>query len=364
MNKNTKKILISTGGTGGHVMPALSLNKALSSSGYIIKLTTDKRGLKYLEKNPNLNIQVINSDTVFNKNIFKVFLSVFKIFFAFLKSFIVLFSFRPQLVFGMGGYSSFPVCLAAKLIKIPFIIYENNILLGKTNKVLLPFAKKLFISFPKITGVEEKHKKKIVFIGNIIRDEILKYSHKIDYSKKDLKILILGGSQGAKIFGKILPQIFKKLRKENFSIKIFQQCLVSQKKELNNFYLNNNIEHEIFNFTQNILNYYKQVDLVISRSGSSALAELLNSNIPFITIPLPSAADNHQLLNAKFFQERSLCYLMEEQDIEEKLFLLIKSIYEDKSILDQVVIKQKKHSDLNVFDNVKKNLKEFFNETN
>tara|TARA_A100001011_G_scaffold398684_1_gene503974 strand:+ start:1084 stop:2178 length:1095 start_codon:yes stop_codon:yes gene_type:complete len=364
MNKNIKKILISTGGTGGHVMPALSLNNTLSKSSYIIKLTTDKRGLKYLEKNSSLNVQVINSDTIFNKNLFKAFLSVFKIFFAFLKSVVVLLSFRPKLVFGMGGYSSFPVCLAAKLTKTPFIIYENNILLGKTNKVLLPFAKKLFTSFPKINGVEEKYKNKVIFIGNIIRDEILKYSHKIDYSKKDFKILILGGSQGAKIFGKILPQIFKKLRKENFSIKIFQQCLISQKSELSNFYINNNIEHEIFNFTQNILNYYKQVDLVISRSGSSALAELLNSNIPVITIPLPSAADNHQLLNAKFFQERGLCYLIEEQDIEEKLFLLIKSIYKDKSILDQMVTKQKKYSDLNVFNNIKKNLKEILNETN
>ena len=105
---------------------------------------------------------------------------------------------------------------------------------------------------------------------------------------------------------------------------------------------------------QNILNYYRQIDLVISRSGSSALAEFLNSNIPFITIPLPTAADNHQLLTQSFFKKR-LCYLLlKKKDIEQKLFLLIKSIYKDKSLLDQIIKKQKLYSDKDVFKNIKK----------
>ncbi len=364
MYKKIKRILISTGGSGGHIIPALSLNNFFLNMGISVKLTTDKRGLKYLEKNPKLNIGIINSDTIFKNNKFKFFISIFKIVFAFLKSLVVLILFRPQIVFGMGGYSSFPVCLSSKILRIPFIIYENNMLLGKTNKVLLPLAKKLFISFPQIEGVDNKYREKVSFVGNIIREDILKYHHKTNLTKKDLNILILGGSQGAEIFGKVLPQIFKKIKEESFSIKIFQQCLNSQKNDIESFYQQNNIEHEIFVFTSDILRYYRQIDLVISRSGSSALAEFLNCNIPFITIPLPTAADNHQFLNAKFFEKKGLCYLIEEKDIEQKLFLLIKSIYKDKSLLDQIIKKQKLYSDKDVFKNIKKILGEIFNEKN
>ena len=97
-----------------------------------------------------------------------------------------------------------------------------------------------------------------------------------------------------------------------------------------------NLDFETFNFSTNLTEYFSKVDLAITRSGSSMLAELTNANIPFISVPLPTSADNHQLKNANFYKRKNLGYLIEEKDLEEKLFGLIKEIYENHSILIKI----------------------------
>ena len=146
MKEFKNKILIATGGTGGHVFPAYSLAQNLFENKYSVEIVTDNRGYKYLKNYKNLNLKIINSATIFNKNPISIIISFFKIVLAIIKSWRILSNFRPKLVFGMGGYSSFPLCLAAKIMKIPFIIYENNLVIGKANKFLLPYTEKLFVS--------------------------------------------------------------------------------------------------------------------------------------------------------------------------------------------------------------------------
>ena len=103
---------------------------------------------------------------------------------------------------------------------------------------------------------------------------------------------------------KKLPKFFKECLNKNINLKIYQQCLPSQNNDLINFYQAINIEHEIFNFSDDISKYFSKVDLAITRSGSSMIAELVNVKLPFITIPLPSSADNHQLKNAIYYQKK------------------------------------------------------------
>ena len=100
------------------------------------------------------------------------------------------------------------------------------------------------------------------------------------------------------------------------SFKIYQQCLPEQNKFLSSYYKNSNIDHEIFNFSNNILEYFSKINLAITRSGSSMLAELLNAKIPFISVPLPSSADDHQLKNAKSIEEKDACICIEEKDLD------------------------------------------------
>ena len=141
----------------------------------------------------------------------------------------------------------------------------------------------------------------------------------------------MGGSQAAKVFAEKLPLIFKQCHDDQIPLKIYQQCLKEQNDFLIAHYRNWKIDFEIFNYSDDILEYFSKTNLAITRSGSSMLAELTNSNIPFISVPLPSSADNHQLKNAIYYQKNGYSYLIEEKDLENKLYKLIKLIHEDSS---------------------------------
>ena len=364
MNNNNKRIIIATGGTGGHVFPAYSLAKHFLADKVNVELISDKRGMKYLKNYQDLKITQITSTTILKNNIFQLLFSSLIIFYSIFRSFIFLLFNRPNLVFGMGGYSSFPVCIAAKILKIPFIIYENNLHIGKANRYLLPYAKKIFVSHKELEGISEKYQKKMCEIGNIIRKEILNFQVKQNlyhYDKK-LKILVLGGSQAAKIFADKLPEIFKECKEGEMELKIYQQCLPEQNKFLTSFYKNLNIDFEIFNFSDNISEYFSQIDMAITRSGSSMLAELVNAKIPFISVPLPTSADNHQLKNAIYYEKNEYSYLIEEKDLNMKLFKLIKKINEKRSLLSQMVSKQRQYSDKSVYENIDKQVNKIINE--
>jgi UDP-N-acetylglucosamine--N-acetylmuramyl-(pentapeptide) pyrophosphoryl-undecaprenol N-acetylglucosamine transferase len=349
---NKKKIIISTGGTGGHIFPAYSLARNFIKKDYSVEIITDKRGLKYLDRNKDIKIILNNSATIYKKNIINLFFSIFIIFFSYVKSLVILYKTKPAIVFGMGGHASFPVCIAAKTLNIPFIIYENNIQIGKSNKYLLPFASRIFVSYKDIIGIKHKYNHKVVVTGNIIREEILNFKKNNQFTPETLNILVLGGSQAAKSFGDFLPKVFEQCKQKNIKIKIFQQCIESQTEKLNNIYKNLNFDFELFNFTNNILEYFAKTELTITRSGSSVTAELINCNIPFITIPYPHAADSHQDKNATYFEKKGYSFLVRETEVNEKLFILIESFYKDRKLLDKMTEKQKNYSDKDVYKRI------------
>jgi len=357
------KILIATGGTGGHVFPAYSLAKNLIKNNYEVEIVTDQRGFKFLEKYKDVKFIINNSTTIFKKKIINIIFSIFIICFSYLKSLFILYKTKPSLVFGMGGHASFPFCLAAKTLNIPFIIYENNLLLGKSNRYLMALASKVFLAYEDIEGIKEKFKTKVVTTGNIIREEILNFNKK-KYLSEELNILVLGGSQAAQSFGEFLPKIFKQCIEENVKIKVFQQCIESQNNRLRNEYKNLNISFELFNFTNNILEYFSKSELAITRSGSSVTARTINCNMPFISIPYPYSADRHQDKNATYFEKKGYSFLIKENEVNEKLFPLIKSIYKDKEILNKLIEKQKNHSDTGVFLKINNEVKNLINEKN
>ncbi len=364
----TKKIkgIIAIGGTGGHVFPGCNLANHLIENGYEIKLVTDSRGLNFLEKYKHLNIFTLPSSPLLNKNLVLLVYSLIKIFYSILRSIIFLILNRPKIIFGMGGYASFPICIAAWMLKIEFVIYENNLIIGKANKYLLPFAKKIFVSYKELEGIPFKYVDKILLIGNIIKNEIINFSHenKKVFEEKKINILVLGGSQAAKIFAETLPSIFCESSNQGIALKVYQHCLPNQSEKLKTIYRNSNIECEIFNFSNNLVEYFSKVNLAITRSGSSMLAELTNANIPFISIPLPSSADNHQFFNAFYYERKKFSFLIEEKDLKTKLIPLLKDIYSDSSILSKIRENQSQYSDKNVYKNINKALKVIINEKN
>ena len=364
----TKKnsIVIATGGTGGHVFPAYSLADHFIKKNYNVKLTIDSRGFQYLKDYEELNLVKIPSSPLIKKNIFKFLFSASLILYSVLRSLIFLLFNRPSVVFGMGGYSSFSVCVAAAILRIKFIIYENNLTIGKANKYLLPFSKKILVSYKEIEGVPIKYNNKIFEIGNIIRREIIDFKNENTQNNRfdEIKILVLGGSQGAKVFAETLPQIFEKLKNYEIPIKVYQQCQNIQNEQLSKFYKKANIDYEIFNFTNKISDYYSKANLVITRSGASALGELINIKIPFISIPLPTSAENHQFKNAVYYKNKGFGYLIEEKDVNEQLYGLIKSIFNDKSLIKNILASQSQYSDKNIFKNIDTHIEKIINEKN
>ena len=182
MIKSEKKILIAAGGTGGHIFPAYSLAKHFIKNQISVEIITDKRGFQFLKNYEDIKLKIINSATIFKKNPISIIISIIQIKFAFISSLIFLFKFKPRIVFGMVGYSSFPVCIAAKVLRIPFIIYENNLVIGKANKFLLPFADKIFVSYSQVEGIKKKYEDKKIEIGNIIKEEAINFNKNISTS--------------------------------------------------------------------------------------------------------------------------------------------------------------------------------------
>ena len=202
---------------------------------------------------------------------------------------------------------------------------------------------------------------KVSRVGNILREEIINYSvKKKDNDKNFFSILVLGGSQGADIFGKIIPSTIKMLKDEGKKIKINQQCVASQKKSLIEFYNKNYISNYVFDFSSNILELISSSDLAISRCGASTTAELLHTFTPFIAVPYPHSMDNHQYLNAQYYESKGYCWLLEQDNFSSlNLFNLIISIINDKKKLENIYKNMKKNDSTNVYDKVETEVKKY-----
>ena len=228
-----KKIIFSSGGTGGHIFPAINLMKYFSEKGYEVLIVTDKRGKNFLKYYSNFKSYVISAETPVNKNLIKKIFAFFVMFYAFLKSILILKKEKPNLIFGFGGYISFPISFASRFFKIPLVIYENNMVLGIANKNLLSFSKRLLLGANIPVNFPSKYKDKVYKVGNILRKEIIDYTEKEKKTdSKIFSILVLGGSQGAEIFGEIIPSVIKKIKNEGYEIAINQQCLEYQKNSI------------------------------------------------------------------------------------------------------------------------------------
>ena len=141
-----KKIIFSGGGTGGHIFPAINLMKHFFEKKYKVLLVTDKRGNNFIKNYSEFNSYILNAGTPTNKNLLKKIFSYFLIFFSIVKSIIILKKEKPDLIFGLGGYVSFPISFVSKFFNIPLIIYENNMILGRANKYLSSFSRKILLA--------------------------------------------------------------------------------------------------------------------------------------------------------------------------------------------------------------------------
>ncbi len=354
-------IVIAAGGTGGHVFPSIGLANYLMKD-YDIEIFTDERGIKYLNNHKNIKVKKITSSRVFGKNIIYFIIGIIKVFLSIILSIILLIKLKPKLIIGMGGYSSFPVCLSGFFLKIPIFIYENNLVIGRANKILLPFSKKILVSTNSVQGIDSKYKNKISHIGFLLRDNILGVKNtNLEVAKNNLSILVIGGSQSAKVFGEQIPEVIEECNRKGIKFNVYQQCLESQKNDIQNIYGKLDIKFELFTFCDDLSKYYQKSDIAITRCGASSMAELVNLRIPFVAVPLPSSIDNHQLKNAKYFNEKNYCFLLEQKFLLSKLLNILQDAHQDRNKLYSFKQKMSKHSDKESLMKAKQIIKDYFN---
>ena len=319
-----KKILISTGGSGGHVIPATILYEHLYEKNDII-ISTDNRGFKYLDKNV-YKIFLIDTPKL---DLLSLPLNFFKILFLTIKSIVFIKKEKINLLFSTGGYMSLPLILAGKFLNLKIYLLEPNLVLGKANKFFLSSCKKIFCYTKQIKNFPEKYINKKVIIYPLVRNEFYKTkTRKINNDR--FRLLIVGGSQGASIFDKNLKKSILNISKK-FSIKVIQQTHLNNIFSLKEFYSKNNVESDIFNYDKNFIDKVAGTDLCITRAGATTLAELSVVNTPFIAVPLPTSKDNHQFENASFYKKKDCCWIIEESDFEEKIEDILENIINKKS---------------------------------
>jgi len=169
----TKKIIFSVGGTGGHIFPAINLMKHFFDKKYKVLLVTDNRGNNFIKNYSEFKSYILNAGTPTNKNLFKKFFSYFLIFYSIIKSIIIIKKEKPDLIFGFGGYVSFPVSFASRFFNLPLIIYENNIVLGRANKYLSSFSKKILLAKKIKKNFPEKYRSKTYEVGSLLNKNII-----------------------------------------------------------------------------------------------------------------------------------------------------------------------------------------------
>ena len=356
-----KKIIFSGGGTGGHIFPAINLMKHFFDKEYKVILVTDNRGNNFIKNYSEFKSYILRAGTPTNKNLFKKFFSYFLIFYSIVRSILILKKERPNLIFGFGGYVSFPISFASRFFNLPLVIYENNMVLGRTNKYLSSFSKKILLATKTTKNFPEKYKSKTYEVGSILNKNIINSSSfKENNNKRKFSILVLGGSQGAEIFGKVIPTVVKMIKDAGYEIEINQQCTIGQKNSLIDFYKKNNIKNYVFEFEKNILKLILSSNIAITRCGASTTAELAHTFTPFIAVPLPNSMDDHQYLNAKYYENKGCCWLLEQNNFNTKnLFSLIIETIKNENKLENIRKNMKKNYNKNVYSNIENEIKEF-----
>ena len=340
-NNDIKKILLVTGGTGGHIYPALSIYKYLENKSYEVKILTDKRGLK----NKNLvrhNPYVINvKGFAGKKNSEKAYASLL-VLFSTIKAVLLLRKEKFTLVLSFGSYVQVPVLLAAKILKISYILHEANAVIGKANKMFWRFAK-VRTSFYKLKVSDFKTKQ----IGMPVRSEIevlYKHNYIVPKKNKKIKILIMGGSLGSEAlsynFSTKLCKLPCHLKKR---LSIIHQVKSYQLKEVVSIYDNNNIKAKVKTFINDIDKTLKTTNLIICRAGASTIAENLIAGIPAIYIPISSSSNEHQYFNALKISRQKLGWIFKETEIgSEKFIKFLDNLLNSESILKSYSINCKK----------------------
>lgn len=308
-------ILLSAGGTGGHMIPALALSEDLLSRGYHVEVASDHRGQRYQHMFANMPFHVLNSGALQPGRIGKA-MSLVKMGLGVLSARKLIKTIKPAVVVGFGGYPSVPAVYAAQRMGIPTIIHESNAIMGKANIWLAPNANHIALTWPLKNPLPELHGARVVMTGNPVRAEISAlYNRAYPSLQVDgpLSLLIMGGSLGAKVFSDVVPEALSRLPKEQRArLQVVQQCREDDLQKVRIKYHDAGINARLSSFVEDVPKELAQTHLFIGRSGST-VTELTAAGRPAIFVPYPHHKDQQQLMNAEAIAEQGGAWVIQEK---------------------------------------------------
>jgi UDP-N-acetylglucosamine--N-acetylmuramyl-(pentapeptide) pyrophosphoryl-undecaprenol N-acetylglucosamine transferase len=328
-NHQITKLVVAGGGTGGHVFPGMAVAEAMESHGSvdILWIGTGRPVEIDALSGRKWDYRILNTRPLRGSGVAGTIRSLAGLPFSTIRASSWLKSFRPHVVLGVGGYVSGPALLAARLLGIPTALHEQNLIPGLTNRLASRFAKTVFVSFKET--VKYFPKNRVFFTGNPVRKNIIQSpNHQITKSP-NFRLLVLGGSQGAKCLNRLAGSALKVLWQSGLHLEIIHQTGKLDVSHVEKFYKDASIPAKVTPFISDIGESYSWADLVICRAGAGTLAELTTLGKPSILIPYPWATDLHQEANARELTEAGAAkYFLEEEIGAIKLAGEIQSLLE------------------------------------
>ena len=329
----SKRIVIAAGGTGGHVFPALAVAEALIEKGWQVSWLGTRKGLESrVIVEQGIAIDWLSVAGLRGKGWLAKIAAVLLMIKACVQALKILRRRKPDVVLGMGGFVAGPSGLVAKLLGIPLIIHEQNRVPGTTNRLLARIATQVLEAYPDSFNKRVNAK----FTGNPLRKQFLKCTER-NRTESGIKILVIGGSQGAKVLNEVVPdavatlchmatqgdgscwdagsKVTQGMLKRCEDVQIKHQTGAAMQEEVESRYKALSLKAEVNAFIEDMASAYQWADLVICRSGAMTVSEVAAAGIPAIFIPLPNAIDDHQTANANYLADAGAGLILMQKDL-------------------------------------------------
>ena len=308
-----KPICIMAGGTGGHIFPGLAVAEELIKRGETVHWIGSKHGLEgRLVPEKGIQIHYLAVRGLRGKHGLQRITGPIRLGISVIQALILMLRLKPSVCVGFGGYPAGPGGIAAKITKVPVVIHEQNAVAGMTNKYLAKFASKVLTAFPDVIEGAE-------CVGNPIRPEIDSVGRQRiadGHQPSDTtRVLVIGGSQGAKSLNEQLPEKLKAVASQ-FGIEVTHQTGVSGKDQVDDQYQALDLDATVVAFISRMDEAYREADIVVCRAGALTVSELASAAMPSVLIPFPYAVDDHQTKNGQQLQNAGAAVVVQEKDLD------------------------------------------------
>jgi UDP-N-acetylglucosamine--N-acetylmuramyl-(pentapeptide) pyrophosphoryl-undecaprenol N-acetylglucosamine transferase len=316
MAQRTRTVALAAGGTGGHMFPAEALAGELVQRGIKVALITDSRGRGFGDRLKQVSVHQISAGQIGGGVVDRA-QGALRLAIGLFQARGILARLRPGAVVGFGGYPSLPTMIAANRAGRTTVLHEQNAVLGRANRLLAPKAAKVAIAFPAIETFGRVEADRLVYTGNPVRAAIAAVggtAYAPPHAGGPIELLVLGGSQGARVFGRVLPAAVALLPGALRSrIHLSQQCRPENLDEVRAAYAGLSLAPDLASFFDDVPARLARAHLVIARAGASTTAELTAAGRPAILVPYPFAMDDHQTANARALDAAGGAWLMPER---------------------------------------------------